>query len=387
MAIIKVKIDHNQLKNAYFNRLIGNITATSIGQESSLCSSVMEKIGVTFDKQYQFIKDKKPSIMQVAIEALMKTVDLSVDKFLIERNDMISIEESKSQFALEAATEELYNLDEGDTLGGTIADMVMDVGNRTSEQIKDLAKYVLRLEKQVQDNKKEELEEENEIISEENKENLDGDSDPFGEGSDDETNTENGDGAGGDFTEGDDNPFGEGTTEPGNTSGSDDPFGTPGNNEPNADQETSGDNPFEGSTGDTGTEQQENDKKKEDDSNPFGTETQEPEDKTTTENPFESLTNISDFSFNNGMKPFTGLESGDLTRFILANTSLLFKDKMKETVEQFGTESVQYNQIRANFQKTNKIVMEASVGCLSMAALLGFRINPNVIKYPEIFDL
>lgn len=358
------ELDVKYLKSEIFKRVISTIIGDNINQNPKLVGAVCEKLGVTYESQQFHIENAKPSIMNSFTKSIMNTIDMIVDEYVINHNGVIRTP-YEGRIAQEAAVEAIVEDSDVDNLGSTLADMIVDLAERTSSQIKDMAKYVLRLEKQSQDSKKEELLEENSEIEEENQDNG-GDS-PFEEENND------GEGTDGESAEADD-PFNSdassGSFDNGDSSGgSDNPFDDGGDSES---EKSEDDNPFGGSE-----QEGEGSSDSKEDAQEGGSETK-------TDNPFESVNRIGDLKLMNGAKPFYGLESGDLTAFITNHTKEIFYDKMKEAFETHGMESQEYRDLVEKFSKSNKVAMETVIGVLSFCSLMGLKCNKDVIKYSEL---
>lgn len=368
------QLDAKQLKTILFKRVLSTVIGENINQNPKLVGSICDKLGLTYESQLEVINNGKPSVMNAYMKSIMTTIDSVVDDYVINHNGVIRTPYD-GELALEAAMEEIVEESDADNLGGTLADMIVDLAERTSNQIKDMAKYVLRLEKNSQDSKKEELLDENAEIEEENQDNG-GDS-PFEEGDED------GGSEGGESSE-DDDPFagddsGEGANNQSSAGNGDNPFDESGD----SDDGESSDDPF-GSTGET----QQGETSGEE--NPFddGPNGEQKEDQTgsntKSENPFESVDRIGEIMLSNGKRPFYGLESGELTEFVISNTKEIFYEQMKEVFETHGMESAEYKDLVGKFAKTNKVAMETVIGVISFCSLLGLKYDIDAIRHSDL---
>lgn len=377
------QLDRNKLRDAYYQKLIGIVIGETTGQPAGLCGSLAHKIGVTYDSQRAHLEAQPPSYMKAMMESLMDSVENGVENFYVKNNGIFRTSQEQLPIALEAATEALDSEDGGSTLAGVLGDFLSTLQNFSPAQVKDMAKYVLELEQQNQDQEKKDALDENDEIEE----NTEPTEDPFGEGGEgNDTNTEEGQ-AEGDFgdaegTSGDTGDSGDGA----------DPFGGDSQSEDDQDPFGSGSsegNPFEDGAETSGNNegQDEGSSSKEDafaDSN--NDDQAEANDDNGSENPFESVQEVSLFELRNGKRPFFGLENGDLSRFCSTATKDLFKDTMKEKFEQFGVESAEYQDIVAKYRKTNKVLMESAIATIGICSLLGLKPNMNMIKYPDLYE-
>lgn len=386
----RVPLDSKYMKEVLFKRIVGEMIGKNTNQSPELTGEVCSRVGVTFESQSHILNETPASVMGSLTKAMMETVNNLVDNYVIEHTGVLWTH-LDGVVAQEAAVDEIVKDTEGDALGSTLADMIMDLAERTSTQIKDMSKYVLRLVKQNQEEKKEELLEENEEIE---NENADDGQDPFAEdGGDDgsQSNAEDDGTSDTGFGEGDDtagnafddgasgdgNPFddnaseGEGETD---TQEDGNPFDSEDGNNEGQDNGGGEANPFESESTDNSGEQQET-----------------PTDKTDNKemnantNPFESVHSLSDFKLPNGKRPFIGLEAQNLTEFVIANTKPLFEKNMREVFESNGMESVEYQTLLKQFSKANKLTLEATVSVLGYCALLGFKPNLDDIRYPDLY--
>lgn len=388
MVKVYVELDRHKLKQNYFERIVGKIISKVSGCESSIAGPLATRLGITYDTQKEFLQMGKPTFMRVYMESLIDTIDNSVEEYMVNHNGMFRIPEDKVHLANEAATDEVFAEDNGDGLGETLSDMVNEMLDKKVEEIKDVAKLVLRLEKQKQDGDKESLLDENAEVEEEDKDDANADFDgEAGEGEDSEA-SEDGEGGNpfgedsgdGDFAEGDDgsseeddNPFGDSSTdESGDNgeSGGDNPFDA-GSEEGSETEEGSGDggNPFEG-----GESSEEGSAGSEDEGSAEGG----------TGNPFESVQEISKITIG-GRTPFYGLKNGDMTGFVTGFTRKIFEAPMREAFDQFGQESVQFKELSSKFAKTNKAALESLVGVVSVGQALGFKLDFEKIKAWDLY--
>lgn len=378
MEKVYVSIDRNHMKQKYFENMIGKIISKVTGCEASIAGPLATQLGITIDKQREHLKLGKPTFLRAYMESLIETVDNSTERWMIEHNEEFRIDEDKIHLAQEAAEQDLFTEDNGDGLGETLSDMVNEMLDKKVGEIKDIAKLVLRLEKEKQDGDKEQALDENDEIEEENAEDSTGAFDdengensdegeggnPFGEDNGDNNSTDDG----GEGSEDSGNPFGEDSadsTGDDGDAGSSNPFDDGGSEEGQGDQggsEGSGDNPFaggsegqEGNSGDEGAG-----------------------------NPFESIQNISKITIG-GRRPFYSLRNGDMSGFITGYTRKIYEAPMREAFDQFGQESVQFKDLAEKMRTTNKAGLEALISVVAVGSALNFKLDMDKIRDWDLY--
>lgn len=376
------QLDRNKLRNAYYQKLIGIIIGDTTDQPARLCGSLAHKIGVTFDSQRAHLEAQPPSYMNAMMESLMDSVENGVENYYVERAGKIRTSPEQVHLAYEAAVEELDKEDGGSTLATVLGDFLSSMQNFSPAQVKDMAKYVLELEQENQNQEKDAALAENDEIEE----NTDTTEDPFGEGGEgkdansneesEETNPFGGAEGGSDNSD----PFGEDTGATGGDAEStndSDPFAE-GSSEGNPFDDGGEDAPAE-DNGNQGTEENNSEEQNEDNGDAFA-------DDQDSENPFESVQEVSKFALRNGRKPFFGLENGDITNFCSVATKDIFKEDMKNAFEKFGVESAEYQDLVKKYKKTNRVLMESVIATIGMCSILGLKPNMNMIKYPDLYE-
>lgn len=378
MSKVYVSLDRDAIKQNYFEKIVAKTISKITGCESSIAGPLATKLGIKYDVQKEFLQLGKPTFMRAYMESLIDTIDNSVEEYMINHNGLFRIDEDKRHLANEAAADEVFTEDDGDGLGETLSDMVNEMLDKKVEEIKDVAKLVLRLEKQKQDSDKESLLDENEEIEEEDADDENADFD----GADGENSEETGEDEGG-------NPFGEdsdnGDTAEDSGSGfeeNDNPFAGDADESTGDDSDAGGDNPF-----DSGSEDGETEATSEDNgANPF--EEQSSGDTGNEDqgsgNPFESIQDIAKITIG-GKTPFYGLKNGDMTGFVTGFTRKIFETPMREAFDQFGQESVQFKDLTAKMAKTNRVALECLVSVVSVGQALGFKIDMEKVKAWDIY--
>ena len=378
MSKIYVSLDRDVIKQNYFERVIAKTISKITGCESSITGPLATKLGIRFDTQKEFLQLGKPTFMRAYMESLIDTIDNSVEEYMINHHGLFRIDENMKHLANEAATDEIVAEDNGDGMGETLSDMVNEMLDKKVEEIKDVAKLVLRLEKQKQDNDKENLLDENEEIEEEDTDETNADFDgengensegteeeggnPFDEDSDNGDNAETDDSG----AEENNNPFESDTDESSgdmSNNGGDNPFASDSeassNEEPSENDE--GSNPFEESSSNSGSEGEEG-----------------------SGNPFESIQDVSKITIG-GKTPFYGLKNGDMTGFVTGFTRKIFETPMRDAFDNFGVESVQFKDLTKKMAKTNRAALESLISVVSVGQALGFKIDMERVKAWDIY--
>lgn len=378
---IYVGLDREKLKEAYFQKTLAKIISKVTGVESELIGPLASNLGITFQSQFEELQKNKPTFMRAYMESMMETIDFTVEKYMVDHNGMYRISADKAHLANESAAEDVFNESDGDDMGETLSDMVEEMLDKKINDIKDIAKLVIRMEKDKQNSEKEQLLDENDEIEEENQE----------EGSDGEA--EDAFGGTGDNTEGSDdeggNPFGDDGGSSDNTesgdqddTAGDNPFGDDSSSaDGNNNDDGGSDNPFEG-----GSEQQ-GEAEESGNENPFesgdsGNNTGNGDEGSG--NPFESINDISKITIG-GKTPFYSLKNGDLSHFVMSQTRQVFEEPMRKAFDEFGQESVQFKSLTNRLQHTNKIALESVIAIASVAPLLGFKVDLNKIRNWDLY--
>lgn len=381
MEKVYASIDADVIKQKYFEKIMGGVMARLTGCEAMLAGPMATKLGVNFCNQSQNLKQGKKTFIRAYMESLIETIDFRVDKFVIEHNGMYRIDSDKMHLANEAAAEDVFSEDEADDMGGTLSSMLEEMLDKKLNDVKDIAKLVIRMEKEKQDNDKDALLDENDEIEEENQEEgTEEQEDAFGGEGDSES--PEGDEGGNPF----DGDSGEDDASSGDSEGSensDNPFGD-SSDDSSGEEGTSGgsDNPFESE--DNGGSSEGNGS-----SNPFeesGSTYSGDGDKAEggSGNPFESISDISAITIG-GKQPFYSLKRGDLSNFVASQTRLIFEEPMRKAFDEFGQESVEFKSLTRKLQHTNKAALESVIAVAAICPLLGMPVDVNKIRNWDIY--
>ncbi len=380
MEKIYARLDAEVIKSKYFERIIGGVISKLTGCEAMLAGPMATKLGVDFASQSENLKQGKKTFIRAYMESLIDTIDARVDKFIIDHNNMYRIDEDKIHLANEAATEDVFSNDEADDMGSTLSDMLEEMLDKKLNDVKDVAKLVIRMEKEKQDNDKDALLDENDEIEEENQEEgTDDQEDAFG--GDDDSKPADGDEGGNPFdANSDEENAGSGDSE--GSENSDNPFG--GNTDGSSGEEDTSngsDNPFESSDEGQPAESNGND-------NPFAEGESSDGNGDQSEggsgNPFESITDISSIVIG-GRQPFYSLRRGDLSNFVASQTRLVFEEPMRKAFDEFGQESVEFKTLTNQLQHTNKAALESVIAVASICPLLGFKVDINKVRNWDLY--
>lgn len=385
-----VEINRDAVKQKYFEKVIGKVLSRLTGCEASIAGPLATNLGVEFSTQLESIQKGRKTFTRAYMESLMETIDYEVEKYCIEHNGLIRLPENKVHLATEAATEEIFAEDNGDDMGSTLSEMLEEMLDKKINDVKDIAKLVIKMEKDKQDNQKEQLLEENDEIEEENNDGVDSDTeDAFNNGgADDEASEgdnsdEGGNPFGGDDNQGDDsNGFDQGDQGGDSSSGGDsgNPFG-------DTDSDEGSSNPFGGDDESGAAEGNGGN-----DSNPFEEQSNSQDnnqgegkqDQGGSGNPFESIDDISKITIG-GTRPFYSLKVGDMSDFVVSQTRLAFEDRMRSVYEEFGQESENFKSLARDLKKTNNAALESVVAVMTICPLLGLTVNTDRVKHWDLF--
>ena len=374
----------SRVKDMMFQKILDKGFKTNVSKNFS-GSCLLDMVGgsmESFKERMDAIPN--PSQMQAIIKSIMKTVDVKLDNYASKKNyqlyaleaDENSTEEEDDKTVFDDADIEIQKGDDpsidtesfdsstgsSDALAETVKELFEDLAQKQADEIRNLSKTVLKLEKIKQDEElKSRKEEDGEFIDEvpdEDKEETKKDT---------EEKTEEGSNPFGDGEEGDEgsNPFGEKSNEPDDTEDSN-PFESNGEET----KESEGDDPFnEGSS------------EGEDNSNPFD----EPQEDG--EASFESLVDypiLTTRIMGSGYKyrPFEGLTKGDIKNYAKYISNEIMGESLKsayssESVEELNKEMSKYKQMTGN-------IIKMMSDTLAVSAVIGLPIDKDRIKYPYL---
>lgn len=338
-----------------------------------------------------------PSDSQAIIKAVINTIDTKLDSYAAKKNYKLfaleaeedSTEEDDDQTVFEDAEFETQKGEEdldtssfdssttaSDGIAEAIKSMFEDLANKQSNEIKNLAKTVLKLEKVKLDEdlsaKKEESGEfEDEIPDDEDKEDKEG---KENEGEGDEG------GFGDEGTDGDgDNPFADDSSE--DEGSEENPFDSPDNNGSDDDNpdNSEGDNPFEDGEGDSG--------EKEEGDNPFedGSDDKSGEGEAS----FESIREYSEIEATilgtkNKNNLFSNLNRGDIINFSKYVSSKAMENELERAYASEAQEDL--DKSLNKYKKLTSQLIKSVTDTLALGNAIGFKMDMDYIKYPHLYE-
>lgn len=396
MNNISVDLDMLQLRDKLTTRVFGSIIANiNPGTNERVNASALENMGVTYDYIRNMLDRRPRNILTPVLETAVSHIDYASEKFVLDHNCKFSTTEDRFEkgFSMEDAGEAAFEEEDGDITSGIIADMIEDLSKKHSTEIRDLAKYILKLEKEKQGEDKELAEQEDndyvqeddDVFGDQNEEGDgntgEGDSEnPFG----DDQNSEEGEQESGEnesSSDGDDgNPFGsdDGDSSSGDettsSSDSENPFssdsegGETDNGESSSD---SSENPFaSGDDGESNSDDSSDDSSSGSDSN------------LNSDNPFESfMASVRKGNRYTNVFRAVGIESGDIVNYVFDTVGTEYKQELNSLFEEFGMESPQFKAKQKEVVKISEVAIESI--CASIATMfgLGLPLDMSRIKY------
>jgi len=198
-----IRLDSREFRDRYLTKLLGEVVYKSSGMESSIdiktatpiISSILKDMGVGYEKMQNDYENTSPMLERKAINgALLEVADSATDHFFAKNNGVINIPEGHEHNAYLYAMEETDKEFDEAKVHETMTNMMLLKDNSDIEQA---ARFILERLKNIQSEKKEELEEKEDIFgaeelgddsSEEDKNNEEGNI--FEDGSSDDSNEE-----------------------------------------------------------------------------------------------------------------------------------------------------------------------------------------------------
>ena len=390
MSNMSIKLDILPLRDKLTTRVFGALVSKfNPSTNERVNASALESLGLTYEYLQDKIERRPKNVLTPVLTTALEHIDYMAEKYTMDNNCSFKTTEERFNkgIAMEDATEEAFEVEDGDITSGIIADMIDDLSKKHSTEIKDLAKYILKLEKEKQGDDRAMAEEEDEDYvqedntfepdSEDDNKDGEGDSDnPFG----DDTNTEDGQSESGEGEQGanndDSNPFGDDSGDNGDSgetdSSSDDsnPFGEDNSdNQEGSDQ--GGGNPFD----ESGSEESGND-----DSDSSSSDAGD--SNLNSDNPFESfMASISKGGNKSELLRLVGIESGDVLSYVNNTVSMEYKSDMQKIFEEYGMESAEFKAKQNEYVKVSETAVESI--CASIATMfgLGLPLDLGRLKY------
>lgn len=390
MSNMSIKLDILPLRDKLTTRVFGALVSKfNPGTNERVNASALESLGLTYEYLQDKIERRPKNVLTPVLTTALEHIDYMAEKYVMDNNCYFKTTEERFNkgIAMEDATEEAFEVEDGDITSGIIADMIDDLSKKHSTEIKDLAKYILKLEKEKQGDDRAMAEEEDEDYvqeddtfepdSEDDNKDGEGDSDnPFG----DDTNTEDDQSESGEGEQGanndDSNPFGDDSGDNGdsgeadNSSDDSNPFGEDNsNNQEGSDQ--GGGNPFD----ESGSEESGNDDSNSSSSNAG-------DSNLNSDNPFESfMASISKGGNKSELLRLVGIESGDVLSYVNNSVSMEYKSDMQKIFEKYGMESAEFKAKQNEYVKVSETAVESI--CASIATMfgLGLPLDLGRLKY------
>lgn len=353
----------------------------------------VELLGGSFESVNERLNEIPfPSETQAILKAVVKTIDTKVDNYASKKNyQLFSLEadenEDEEKEDEEVAKDAEFELEKGDdpdvdtssfdssstasdNLGDAIKSMCIDLADKQADEIKNLAKTILKLEKIKQDqdlaSKKEESGEFVEDSGEEPKDNKDEDGENGGDNPFGDDSSDSGDESG-------DNPFADGDSGESSGDNEENPF----DKEDNGDEggESSGDNPFEGGDSNGG----------ESSDNPFD----DPEEDDKAEAGFESNLEYSDLQIRllgapGRVKPLGRLEKGDIVNYAKYISNKVLDSELEKSYASESQEDLTKSMDK--YKKLTKSLIFSMTDTLAMGSAIGLRMDMDVVKYPHLYE-
>lgn len=390
MSNMTMNLDILPLRDKLATRMFGHIVAKfNPGTNPKVNASALESLGVSYDFLKRQLETRPKNILSPILQTALESIDMAAEIYVMDHNCVHKTTEERfnAGIAMEDASDMAFEEEDGDITSGVIADMIEDLSKKHSTEIKDLAKYILKLEKEKQDDDRAMAEEENKDYVQE----------------DDETENEDQN-----SKNGTDNPFddGENTEEDEQKSGEDEqntvaddtnPFDDNGGDQSSGNKNTdneSNSNPFD--EGKQDNKEEDHNDQSENKENPFsenstsesGNDGSSDDNNDTSnnnlnsDNPFESyMADISKGRYNDNIFKLIGIESGDIISYVNNTVSLEYKNDMQKIYEEFGMESDQFKAKQKEYVKVSETAVESI--CASIATMygLGLPIDLGCIKY------
>ena len=390
MSNMTMNLDILPLRDKLATRMFGHIVAKfNPGTNPKVNASALESLGVSYDFLKRQLERRPKNILSPILQTALESIDMAAEIYVMDHNCVHKTTEERfnAGIAMEDASDMAFEEEDGDITSGVIADMIEDLSKKHSTEIKDLAKYILKLEKEKQDDDRamEEEEDKDYVQEDDETENEDqnsknGTDNPFDDGEDTEEDEQKSgedeqksvaddtnpfDDNGGDQSSGNKNTDNESNSNPFDEGKQDN------KEEDHNDQSENKENPFaENSTSEFG-----NDGSSDDNNNTSN-------NNLNSDNPFESyMADISKGRYNDNIFKLIGIESGDIISYVNNTVSLEYKNDMQKIYEEFGMESDQFKAKQKEYVKVSETAVESI--CASIATMygLGLPIDLGCIKY------
>ncbi|MGL5315659.1 MAG: hypothetical protein ACRC92_20560 [Peptostreptococcaceae bacterium] len=369
-----------------------------------------------------------PTEGQIILKTIANTINDSVENYVVKKNgklyameaDEDLTEDEEVDFAVDESEKELGN-DDVDTesfdsptsstnaLSDLVASLFTNLAEKNPDEIKNLAKTILKMEKDNQDKKIDETKEEDgDFVSEDDdKEAEEGNDEGEGsEGFGDDTSDAGGFDGGDDFSfdgdgdgddSGSDNPFD--TPDNGGDGDESDPFGGEegdssegGNDEGEGgfdgnSEEEEGGNPFDGGSGEgDGGDSGDVSEGDTENVNPFDNDSgfeQQKEKRTYSSYNKLPIRLYGAENLTEAVYPLGDLNPGDVLAFASFIVKPTFKDQLESSYAK--EDKTEFKEVQAKYATTTKNITESLAATLAFTAKMGIAINSNFIKHPDLY--
>lgn len=387
----------SRVKTLMFKEVMDKAFKTNVSKNFS-GSCLLDLVGGSMESMRESLNTiENPTQMQGIIKAVITTIDNKVDNYASKKGyrlysmeaDETSTEEEDDQTVFDDADTEIQKGDDQaidtdsfdsangstDALADTVKELFEDLAQKQAEEIRNLSKTVLKLEKIKQDEElKNRKAEDGEFIDEADstEENKDKSEEGSGEGD-----------SGNPFGDGSEDNQGDDSSEGGN------PFGDSGDEGSEGESGEEGGNPFDSGSGDSSDGG--------DESNPFGdsgeggeSEESNPFDDESSDDGEASFESMIDYpnlrttllGSKHKYSPFDGLTKGDIKNYAKYISNEIMGEKLSSA---YASESM--NELNSNLDKYKKLtgnIIKMMSDTLAVSAVIGLPIDKDRIKYPYL---
>ena len=165
MSNMSIKLDILPLRDKLTTRVFGALVSKfNPGTNERVNASALESLGLTYEYLQDKIDRRPKNVLTPVLTTALEHIDYMAERYVMDNNCSFKTTEERFNkgIAMEDATEEAFEVEDGDITSGIIADMIDDLSKKHSTEIKDLAKYILKLEKEKQGDDRAMAEEEDE---------------------------------------------------------------------------------------------------------------------------------------------------------------------------------------------------------------------------------
>lgn len=387
---MRYNINSNELKSLMFTRVMSRVISEMPGMENKefdLATNgvVANHLGLSYGKVSELFREGcMESEGDYILSGLVKSIDSRVDKFMIKNFDIELAEGMESSRITAIAYKKLVGLeadeekeaDEDNPFGETvteedveekvendestialmISDLIKEIVKTGAPEVSDLAEKVIELSKQnLEDNK--DIAEQDEDTFAVDKDSKDDDDDDKDEDKPKKKKSKKDDGSKDDEDNKEDNS------------------GNPFEDDDNNNDDKGSDEPTEGG-------------------NPFEDDGPEDDDKTGEENATAKLLKslkcrtfgLEAIKNENHFYPFSGLENAAFNNFSKYIADKMHGENLTTAYNNFGVESENFVNAKAEYVKTAKEVMHASIATILTASIFNIPVETHKLNHVELFS-